>query len=316
MGIFATGQSYEMMLMRMRSHPLAEAREFADLMLTELRKVIPAFMKRVDVPERGEAWSAYMGDVAGRMYAIAADLEAVPDQRPEVTLTEWDPDAELKIAAAALYPYTDLADDQLLDLVREMPEEERAGIIRSYVGDRKNRRHKPGRGMERSGYRFDILCDYGIFRDLQRHRMLTIDWQRLGPLHGYVTPASIRDIEAVAVWEEAMRRTADLHRTIADEMGPDTAQYVVPFAYRIRFFFQLNVREAFHLLELRTVAGGHPDYRRVCQEMHDLIRDRAGHHLLADAMKYVDHNDYDLARLEGERRAAAKRAALGIDDPE
>lgn len=315
-GIFATGQSYEMMLMRMRSHPLAEAREFADLMLTELRKVIPAFMKRVDVPDRGDVWSEYMGNVASRMFDIAADLDAVPEERPEVTLVEWDPDAELKIAAAALYPYTDLPDDQILDLVREMPETERAGIIRSYVGDRKNRRHKPGRGMERSGYRFDILCDYGIFRDLQRHRMLTIDWQRLGPNHGFVTPPSIRDVEATAVWEEAMQRTADLHGVLADEIGLDAAQYVMPFAYRIRFFFQLNVREAFHLLELRTVPGGHPDYRRVCQTMHDLIRDRARHHLLADAMEYVDHDDYNLARLEGERRAAAKRAALGINDPE
>ena len=314
-GIFATGQSYEMLLMRMRGHPLAEAREFADLMLTELRKVIPAFMKRVDVPERGGAWSAYMEDVAARMFELAGNLGTAPETRPEVALVDWDPEAEVKTAAAALYPYTDLPDDQILDLVRDMPAAERAALINAYVGDRHNRRHKPGRGMERTAYRFDILCDYGIFRDLQRHRMLTIDWQRLTPTHGYVTPESIADIDATPVWNEAMQRTAALHAEISAELGPDVAQYVVPFACRIRFFFQLNTREAFHLLELRTGQGGHPDYRRICQQMHTLIRDRAGHHLLADAMKYVDHNDYDLARLDGERRAAAKRAALGIEDP-
>ncbi len=112
-----------------------------------------------------------------------------------------------------------------------------------------------------------------------------------------------------------MERTAALHADVADDLGADVAQYVVPFAYRIRFFFQLNTRAAFHLLELRTGEGGHPDYRRVCQEMHRQIRDVAGHHLLAEAMSYVDHSDYDLARLGGERRAAAKRAALGIADP-
>ena len=314
-GIFATGQSYEMMLMRMKAHPLEEARHFSDLMLTELRKVIPAFMKRVDVPERGGAWVGYFRDTAAQMAELAAKLPQSPEPRGEVTLVDWDPDAELKTAAASLYPHTNLPDDQILAAVGNLSAAERADLIRSYVGQRSNRRHKPGRGMERSDYRFDILCDYGIFRDLQRHRMLTIDWQLLSPIHGYVTPESIADIDAIAQWDEAMDRTARLHADVSALLGPDAAQYVMPFAYKIRFFFQLNAREAFHLLELRTGQGGHLDYRRICQLMHREIRDRAGHRTIADAMSYVDHEQHDLARLEGERRAAAKRAALGIEDP-
>lgn len=314
-GIFGTGQAYEMLLLRMRAHPLAEARHYADLMLTELRKVIPAFMRRVDQPERGGAWSGYLADVAAQMNELAGSIDEPIGERPEVTLVDWDPEAELKTAAAALYQYSDLPDDQLLSLVAAMPESERAAVITAYVGNRTNRRHKPGRGMERSDYRFDILCDYGIFRDLQRHRMLTMEWQRLSTTHGYITPESIQDIDATDVWDEAMDRTAGLCERVSNRLGPDVAQYVVPFAYRIRFFMQLNAREAFHLIELRTQQGGHPDYRRVCQEMHRLIRDKAGHSLIADAMQFVDYQDYDLARLETERRAAAKRAALGIDDP-
>ncbi len=315
-GIFGSGQAYEMMLLRMRAHPTAEARAYADMMLTELRKVIPAFMRRVDVPERGGRWSNYLADVAGRMNDQAARLDAAIEERPEVTLVDWDEEAETKTVAAALYPYTDLPDDQLLAIARSMSDAERADVLRAYVGDRTNRRHKPGRGMERASYRFDILCDYGIFRDLQRHRMLTLDWQRLSPTHGFVTPASIDDIEATALWTEAMERTAALYDGVAADLGPDVAQYVVPFAYRIRFYFQLNAREAFHLLELRSAQGGHPDYRRVAQEMHRLIRDKAGHTAIADAMQFVDYADYDLARLESERRAAAKRAAAGIVDPD
>lgn len=314
-GIFGSGQAYEMLLIRMRSHPLAEAREYADLMLTELRKVVPSFMRRVDVPGRGVDWSEYLKSVSARMNEHAAAIADDPEPRPEVTLVDWDPDGEMKTAAAALYAYTDLADDQLSRLVAEMPEQDRVELIRSYIGERSNRRHKPGRAMERTDYRFDILCDYGSFRDLQRHRLLSIEWQRLSPTHGFVTPESIEDVGATDIWNEAMARTADLFNDIAADLGPDVAQYVIPFAYRIRFFFQLNAREAFHLLELRTGAGGHPGYRRVCQEMHRLIDKQAGHHLIAGAMTYVDHADYDLARLEGERRAAAKRAALGIDDP-
>lgn len=315
-GIFGSGQAYEMLLLRMRSHPLAEARQYADLMLEELRKVIPSFMRRVDVPQRGGAWSDYLASVAARMTDHAASIDATPEARPEVTLVEWDPDAELKTAAASLYAYTNLPDDQLLAIVSAMPQAERAALMSSYIGERGNRRHKPGRAMERSGYRFDILCDYGVFRDLQRHRMLTIEWQRLSPTHGYVTPESIPDVGATAVWDEAMQRTAELYANLATDLGPDVAQYAIPFAYNIRFFFQLNAREAFHLLELRTGAGGHPGYRRVCQEMHRLIRDQAGHRLIADAMTYVDHEDHDLARLEGERRAAARRAARGVVDPD
>lgn len=314
-GIFGSGQAYEMLLVRMRAHPLAEAREFADLMLAELRKVVPSFMRRVDVPGRGVAWSDYLTSIADVMNQHAGGMTDAPEPRPEVTLVEWDPDAELKTAAASLYAYTNLPDDQLLAHVSDLPEADRAELIKSYIGDRSNRRHKPGRAMERTDYRFDILCDYGIFRDLQRHRMLTIEWQRLEPTHGYITPDSIADIGATDVWDEAMRRTADLYSAIAADLGPDVAQYAIPFAYRIRFFFQLNAREAFHLLELRTGPGGHPGYRRICQEMHRLIGEQAGHRLIADAMSYVDHEDYELARLAGERRAAAKRAALGVEDP-
>ena len=315
-GVFGSGQAYEMLLLRMRSHPLAEARQYADLMLTELRKVIPSFMRRVDVPERGGEWSDYLAAVARNMNERAAALETAPEERPEVTLVEWDADAELKTAAASLYSYTNLPDDQLLDLVGAMPEAERADLIKAYVGERRNRRHKPGRAMERTAYRFDILCDYGIFRDLQRHRLLTIEWQRLSPTHGYVTPEAIVDVGATPQWDEAMQRTATLYETVAADLGHDVAQYVIPFAYKIRFFFHLNAREAFHLLELRTGAGGHPGYRRVCQEMHRLIKEQAGHSLIAAAMTFVDHEDHDLARLESERRAAAKRAARGILDPD
>jgi hypothetical protein len=215
-----------------------------------------------------------------------------------------------------LYPSTDLPDDQLLDTVRAMGEAERAALVAAAVGDRSNRRHKPGRGFERTSYRFDILCDYGIFRDLQRHRMLTVEWQRLSPAHGYVTPAAVADIGAEPRWREAMERAAALHAAMSADLGWHVAQYVVPLAYRIRFVLDLDAREAFHLIELRSQAGGHPDYRRIAQTMHRLIAEQAGHRLIAGAMTFVDHDDHDLARLAGERRAAARRAAAGVTDPD
>jgi hypothetical protein len=190
-----------------------------------------------------------------------------------------------------------------------MSDADKAEVIKAYVGDRQNRRHKPGRGMERSFYRFDVLSDFGSFRDLQRHRMLTLDWQRLGVKHGYSTPPAIEEVGWTQRWNDAMDRMADFHDTMMNEHGPDVSQYVVPFGYKLRYSMQFNAREAFHMLELRTSQQGHPDYRRVCQLMHTAIREQAGHKALADAMSYVDHGSYGLERLEAERRQEQKREA-------
>jgi hypothetical protein len=157
--------------------------------------------------------------------------------------------------------------------------------------------------MERTTYRFEVICDFGAFRDLQRHRMMTVEWQRLSTNLGYETPA---DLEAAGIskpWEAAMESAADLYGQVSSELGADVAQYVVPLAYRIRFVMEMNPRQAMHLIELRTQPAGHPSYRAVCQEMHRQIREVAGHRLIADAMSFVDYSDVELERLEGERRA-------------
>ncbi|HEX6230737.1 MAG TPA: FAD-dependent thymidylate synthase [Actinomycetota bacterium] len=311
LGVYATGQSYEQMLLRMRAHPLAEVREYADLMLLELRKVIPAFLRRVDLPDRGVAWSRYLEDARERTLEVAARYtEGVePGPRDLVTLTDHDPAGEEKVVAAALYASTDLPDDRCQSLAHSMSAGERAAALEAYVGDRGNRRHKPGRAFERTGYRFDVLCDYGAFRDLQRHRPLTLEWQRLSPMHGYETPSEIVDAGLGEEWHDVMADSAKTWETLFAAAGKDVAQYAVSMAYRIRFVMQMNAREAMHLIELRSSPQGHPTYRRVAHEMHRLIAERAGHRAIAAAMSHVDVGDVDLERLEAERRAEARRKA-------
>jgi len=310
-GIYATGQSYEQLLLRLRAHPLQEMREYADLMLVELRKVIPAFLKRVDLEDRGVAWSEYLADTRERTREVTAKVLAgtQPEPRDEVTLVEWEPDGEVKVVAAALYASSDLPDDQLLDIARSMSPAEREAVLTAYVGDRANRRHKPGRAFERTEYRFDVLCDYGAFRDLQRHRPLTMEWQRLTTEHGYETPPEIEEAGFLDEWRSVMDRSREVHEALLAEGFDDAAQYAVAMAYRIRFVMQMNAREAMHLIELRSTPQGHPVYRRVAQQMHRLIDERAGHHALAAAMRHVDYSNVELERLEAERRTEAKREA-------
>lgn len=308
-GIYGTGQAYEALILRMRAHPLAEVRDYADQMLTELRKVIPAFLTRVDQPERGGVWTQYLAETRARMQEMAVRMagHAEPDHRAEVTLSDFDPDGEVKVVAAALYTVTDLPDDQLLDIARTMSIGERASVLAAYVGNRTNRRHKPGRAFERTSYRFDILTDYGAFRDLQRHRLMTIDWQSLTTRHGHIRPEAIIDAGAGADWDAAMARSGELFEALTAAGMHDVAQYAVSLAYRVRFIMDMNAREAMHVIELRTAPAGHPAYRRVCQQMHTLIADHANHHAIADAMKFTDHSAVELERLQEERRLEKKR---------
>ncbi len=300
-GIYGTGQAYEMALLRMQAHPLMEVRVYGQMMLEELRKMIPSFLKRVDLPDRGVLASNYQSRIAHEMREIAAGLDAQPEERGLVTLTDWDPETETNLVASALYAVTDLPDSQLAVIAGQMSADDKAKVINAYIGDRRNRRHKPGRGLERSYYRFDILCDYGGFRDLQRHRMLTLEWQPLSARLGYDVPAELAEVEPslVGTWHQAMDRAGAYYEKIRDGLGIDVSQYVVPFAFNVRFVMQMNAREAFHLIELRTQPAGHRSYREVCQEMHRQIDEVAGHHLIARAMRFVDYRDPNLERGPG-----------------
>ncbi|HEX5367234.1 MAG TPA: FAD-dependent thymidylate synthase [Acidimicrobiales bacterium] len=311
-GIYGTGQAYEALVLRMRAHPLPEARRYAELMLAELRKVIPSFLRRVDVADRGVATTRYlastrtaMEDVAGRLFPDPPPAE----EEARVELVEWDPDAEVRLVTAMLYPYTDQPETVVEARVRDLPVHERMAVVRAYVGDRANRRHRPGRAFERPVYRFDVLADYGAFRDLQRHRMLTVEWQPLSPVHGYSRPTVVDEAGCAPAYDETMARSRDLHDALVARF-PDQAAYAVALAYRVRFALQMNAREAMHLIELRTSPQGHPSYRAVAQRMHQLIAERAGHHAVAEAMRFADHSpEPRLERLDSERRAERRRLA-------
>jgi len=307
-GIYGSGQAYESLLLRMRANPLDEIRACADQMLRELRKVIPAFLTRVDQPDRGGAWSQYLSSTRDGVREAAGTLLSVaPDPRAEVTLTDFDPEGETKVVAAALYAVSDLPDDQLMTIARRMTADERASVLAAYVGERANRRHRPGRAFERTTYRFDVLTDYGAFRDLQRHRLLTLEWQPLTTKHGYTEPDAIREAGAVDDWNRVMDGSAELHDAMTSAGLSIAAPYAVAMAYRVRFYLEMNAREAMHLIELRTAPQGHPAYRRVCQQMHTLIASRAGHRALAAAMRYADHSEVELERLNAERAIERKK---------
>jgi thymidylate synthase ThyX len=305
LGIYASGQAYESLLLHMRAHQLPEVRHYAQLMLDELVKVIPSFLRRVDVPERGLAWSTYMAntksatrDLLDSMWTKLEEDEPVE----QVRLVAYDPEGETRVLEAIIFGNSTMSHDEAQLRVSSMPPDDRSALMSTYVGIRKNRRHRPGRAFERTDYRFELVTDYGAFRDLQRHRVLTIEWQPLTADLGFDVPEVIQEAGLAERYEESLLRSADLYYDMREEL-PEQAQYCVALAFRIRYVMQMNAREAMHLIELRSGPQGHPSYRRVAQEMARLIRDVAGHDAIADAMKFVDFSDTDLERLEAERNA-------------
>jgi thymidylate synthase ThyX len=314
LGIFATGQAYEALLLRLRASALPEAGSYADLLLEELRQVIPAFLHRVDREDRGVAWSRYLAETAAEtakvVEAVLGDAPPSAQPGPSVRLTEFDPAAEDKVLTAIAYPNLGIGEAEVAARLSRLGAEDRARLLAAYVGDRRNRRHRPGRAFERAVYTFDVVADYGAFRDLQRHRMCTIVWQPLTPGLGYDLPGDVAEAGLAEPFRAAMAASAGLYEALAPRF-PAQAPYAVGLAHRVRFAMTMNARELMHLAELRSTPQGHPAYRWVAQRVHQLVATEAGHRGLAEAMRFVVHDEpgeqAGLGRLAAERRLQARR---------
>jgi thymidylate synthase ThyX len=310
-GIFASGQAYEAMLVRMAAHPLPEARECAARMLAELRKVIPAFLTRVDRDDRGVAHGRYLQASERAAAGIAASLLPAPADEPagpRVRLVDFDPDGEARVLAHAIWPAGGGSLAEARARAAELDPDTRARALAAWSGARGDRRQRPGRALEATTYAFEVVCDYGAYRDLQRHRMLSLQAQPLTPRLGYEVPSEVADAGAGAAYEAVQAACTALHDALA-EVVPDEAAYAVTLAHRIRFTMVMNAREAMHLIELRSQPQGHESYRWVAREMHRQIAEVAGHRAIAAMMSFVDASDPAAGRLAAERRQEARRAA-------
>ncbi len=302
-GIFGNGRAFEYLLTKMYASDLAEMRNLAATIQEELQKAIPSFVKRAN-DQYGQVQQQFFIETRNAAdYSADKILTENKAESEGVVLIDCDKDAEKKIAATILYSHSRHPMQQIKEVVGKMTEVERRKIIHDYLEKRSNRRHRPGRPFELATYTFDLLGNYGIYRDLQRHRMLTQERQNLTTYHGYDTPKELVEAGFADKYHDCMQKAKVAFDEISKRF-PEQAQYVVPFGYRIRWYFHLNLRELYHLLELRTMRQGHPDYRRMCQEMFRQVQ--AVHPFLMSFMKFIDMNDYELERLEAEKRIDKK----------
>ncbi len=311
MGIYATGQAYEQLILHLIGHPLPEARRYGELILDAIKAVMPSFVARVERPERGGEWVTYLEQRrdAGRKWAarLGLDREAEDDAdaRPSVRLLHVDGDED-QLLAALLFEAAAVPESETLATIRDLSDDDRGRALADLVGERGNRRHRPGRGYEALRYRFEIVSDYGAFRDLQRHRMLTVQWQPLSPDLGAGIPEEVVAAGVGDAYGRALDRSQAEYHRLAGAGMLDAAPYALCLGYRIRFILDLNAREAMHLVELRSGREGHPGYRAVAHEMHRQICDV--HPTVGRAMRYVDtEREPRLERILSEMRTEARQ---------
>jgi thymidylate synthase ThyX len=309
MGIFATGQTYEQLILRLLAHPLPEARDYGRMILDEVKAVMPSFVARVERPERGGEWIEYFESRAraGERWANRLGLRGEGGDTadgPSVSLLRVEGDED-DLLAALLFEASAASEESIRAAIAGLDHERRAQLLGDLVGTRANRRHRPGRGFEALRYRFEIVADYGAFRDLQRHRMLTVQWQSLTPDLGAGVPEQVELAGSGEQYRRALEiSAAEYERLRAAGLGT-AAPYALCLGYRIRFILDLNAREAMQLIELRSGREGHPSYRAVAHEMHAQIA--SVHPAVAAAMVHVDRQaEPRLERILSEMRAHAR----------
>ncbi|MGI9081472.1 MAG: FAD-dependent thymidylate synthase [Thermoleophilaceae bacterium] len=312
MGIFGSGQAYEQLLLRLLASPLPEAHEIAAMILTELKATMPSFVARVDRPERGGEWIGYLEQraAAARRWSERLGLDRARDGQgsgPSVSLLSVE-GSEDDLLAALLFEGGAASEAEARKAVRALPPDERATMLAELVGERRNRRHRPGRGLEALRYRFEVVSDYGAFRDLQRHRMLTIQWQTLTPDLGAGVPDELGEAGVADAYRAGLERSRDEHARLVGSGLAELAPYALCLGYRIRYVLDMNAREAMHLIELRSGREGHPGYRAVAHELHAQIA--SVHPAVAAMMKHVDSDtEPRLERILSEIRTHARQAA-------
>jgi len=308
-GISGNGRAFEYLLTVLASSDLTEEQELASKIKKELDKTIKSFVRRAD-DKYGKEFSKYLKEIKKASKFFVKEITPKKTSGSFTKLVDWEPEKNAMdgIITSIMYensPSTSY--EGILKQVQKIPEEKKIKMIKTLSSIRKNRRHRPSRAFESTYYTFDLLNNFGMFRDFHRHRALTLERQFLTTDHGYSTPEEIKILGIDKEFKECM----DMSKNSFDKIRkkyPEQGQYVVNFAYNYPYFMKFNLREACHLIELRTVPQGHIDYRQVAQQMYQQIN--KVHPNLSTIIKFVDLKKYDLERFESEKRTEEKRKRL------
>ncbi len=310
MGFYGNGRFFEYMIHKMRCHNLAEMQDLAKSLYQELYKVMPSFVRRSEASHKThKGFCEFFEGMRQDLQNLTTEhTQAMPVlSEPGVRLVDYDTDATCKVAGALLYASSNVSLQTLQEYARRLSDDEISKILDAACTWRENRRQKSPRALEHAVFTFEIVADFGAYRDLHRHRTLTQERQLLCCDYGYYLPQELSDAGIGQDYKMAMDTAKEAFDIIAKEL-PEEAQYVVPMAYNVRWYFTLNLRALQWICELRSQAAGHPSYRLVAQSLaEEVMRIEPQFERF---FKFVDFDGYELGRLGQEVRKAEK---LGLD---
>lgn len=310
MGVFGNGRFFEGLIQKLHCHSLAEMQDIGKKSHQELSKIIPSFVRRADPSHKHFAsYSQFLENMRREIRrATKKHAALIPESHQSgVRLVHFNPDTQIKVASALLFEYSGRDLGSLYNYCKNLSEEEINTLLDTAATARENRRHKSPRALEHAHFTFEIVADFGIYRDLQRHRMLTQERQILFCDYGYYTPPEIIGTPMEEVYVKALLKAKEAHGMIASEL-PEEAQYIVPMAYNVRWYFHVNLRALQWLTELRSQAAGHPGYRLIAQEMARQVS--LAIPSFEKFFKFVDFDGYELGRLNAEIRQEQKTDLL------
>ncbi len=307
MGIFGNGRFWESLCHKMQCENLAEMQSVGKEAHGELSKVIPSFVRRSEASHHNhETYTQFCASMCEQLKSVA-ESHQLPDceTKPGVRLVDYDAEGVAKVAAGLLFAQGNHSLADLQKHCSRLSPEKLAEIFDAASSMRENRRHKSPRALEHAQFTFEIIGDFGCYRDLHRHRILTQERQLLSTDHGYFIPPELLDTPMEQEYRDAMDQAKEAYEAIAKEL-PEEAQYIVPMAYNVRWYFHINLRALQWLCELRSGAAGHPNYRHVAQEMAKQTIEAVPE--FECFLKFVDYEGYELGRLGQEERKVAKQS--------
>ena len=278
---------------KLLSHPLKEINEIGEQVKKEASKVLPSLLRFADK-------NNYMVKTQQEMTRFASQIKLSKSPeitKPEVTLAYSPPDIEEHILAAMLFRFKNSCFTNVLDAVKPMSKKERESLFDTYLKNMSDFDH-PLRELEHSQFTFEIVMDYGAFRDLQRHRICTQTSQLLTADLGYDISADVVKAGVKDKYVKAMEKAKKVYKKLSDKF-PLQAQYVLPLGFRKRYIVTMNLREIYHFVKLRTIPLAHESYRKIAYKIYEIMKDK--YPLLSKYM-VINYSEEELGRLKSEEK--------------
>ncbi len=302
LGISGNGRSFIAMIQKLQSSGSPEAHALAQSVYEELSQELPELINSA-VSDHGKKLVDYKRELESFMFTEPSQTKN-PGQ--PVELLEYHEDDRAMKDSLSIIAFTNGQNDVKTsrEIVEAKPREELDNVVTQLAEMRRNRRHKLHRAFEVVPYTFQITTNYGAFRDLQRHRFISINRQPLSNRFGYDIPEYFSETGEKENFINLMQKASQVYRTIQAKHGPHVAQYVIPYAFRYPVIAHMNLREAAFFCELRATPQAHPDLRRIAISVYrNIEKVNPG---LSPLIKFVDTGDYALGRLKSEQRKERK----------